>query len=251
MTKIRSFSDEGIEAVRALIDSHVSKLSKGSHGAQIDESVLAEIVALADDDDLLNDTPYSIDIDTALKFASSYDLGAYLCKQFDNVNMSVEATGVWTWISVSFLAQLLNRTKDGKLLLGRSYRYVLESDNRLRYYRHLVFMPYYLARRLGEHAYVFLHSPPYVSGEFLAQAQKDDVVSNANLVAMCEKFYFDRKTGKFAPGFTGKSKDPRSLRRLIEAIVPQLSVNFDTRFCGPDEIFELLPLDYQQYALKK
>jgi len=251
VTNICSFSTEGIEIVRAQIDSHASNLSKGSHGARIDDSELAEIAQLAENDDLLEDSPYEIEIDTSQKFASSYDLGAYLCKQFGSVDISPGKIGIWTWLSIAYLSQLLNQTKDGRFLLGRSYRYVFEADNRLRYYRHLVFMPTYLVHRLGEHAYVFLYSPPYVSGEFLAQAQKDDVISNANLVAMCEQYFFDRKSGKFVPGFTGKSSDPRSLRRLVEAIVPQLSVNYDTRFCGPDEIFSLLPLDFQEYAIKK
>lgn len=251
MTKIRCFSESGIDAVRAAIELHTSELSKGSHGVPISEVELEEIVQLAKNEQLL-DAPFSdFEIDPMQQFNSSYALGKYLCTQFGPVEMSQQAIGVWAWLAITYLRQLLSKNKDGKRLLASSYRYVPDPNNRLRYYRHLVSMPYYLVQRLGKHSYIYLYSPPYESGDFLGQAQKDEFVSNVNVLDMCEKYYFDKSSKRFSPGFTLKDSDPRSMRRLVQAIIPQLSVNYDTRIIGPDEIFELLPADFQAYALKK
>jgi len=247
MLKVRRFTEQGVAAVKAAFDIHLSGMTKGVHGIPIQEADLQQLMALADDEDLLEADELSVSIDPSIRFGSSLDLGKHLCKQFEHMEFDARSSGIWTWLAVVYLDQLLERDKEGQPRLLSSYRYVLDDNNRLRYYRHLIFMPYYLSLRLGDDAYVFLHSPLYVSGEFLAQAQKDEVVSNKNLVSMCEKYFFDRKTGKFSPGFTSaKAGEYRSIRRLVQSIVPQLNINYDMHTCGPDHIFELLPSDFRE-----
>ena len=248
MINVRRFSLEGIKTVRSAIDSHLTEMRKGLHGIPVSSDELNKIIHLAYEEEMLEPQSLSVKVDPGVGFKSSYDLGKYLCNRFMDMEFDASDSGLWTWVAVIYLAQLLERNKDNKFLLGRSYRYVLDNDNRLRYYRHLVFMPYYLVHRLDDQALVFLHSPLHVSGEFLAQAQKDEVISNRNLVAMCQKYFFDSANGKFARGFTGKSSDPNSLRRLVESLIPQLSINFDTRYCSPDEIFSMLPDDFCKFA---
>ena len=210
------------------------------------------MVDLAFDKELLDTKDYAIKLEPSIKFSSSLELGEYLDGRIGETDLGVNDSGVWSWLAIVFLDQLLTTNKAGQRLLGSSVRYVLEPDNRLRYYRHLIYMPYYVYRRLGDASYIFLHSPVNVSGEFIGQAQKDDVISNRNLVSMCEKYFFDKKNDKFVTGFTSAKKgDPRSMRRLVQAIIPQLNMNFDLRFCSSDEIFKLMPADFRQYAIAK
>lgn len=246
MLKVRKFTKDGVAVVKAAIDGYLSGMTKGFHGIQIEESDLKQIMELADDEDLLEPEALNVSIDPTKTFDSSHELGKYLCKQFLTMDVDARSSGLWTWIAMVYLDQLVERDRQSKPRLLSSYRYIFYEDNRLRYYRHLVFMPYYLNHRLGDDAFVFLDSPVYVSGDFLNQAQKDEVVSNRNLVAMCGKYYYDRGSRKFSPGFTSTKADHRSMRRLVQSIVPQLSINFDMHILSPEEIFKLLPEDFRE-----
>lgn len=250
MMDVRKLSESGLEKVVTQLDSLVLESRKGARGTPISSADINMIMELAHENSYLAPERVGVTIDAAMQFESSFELGKYLHTKFGHMDTGVSQPGLWTWISLIYFNQLLQKNREG-FLIGSSYRYVLKHDNQLRYYRHLVFMPYYLYSRLGDKSYIFLHSPPSVSGEFLAQAQKEAVLSNRNLAEMCEKYYFDRETGRFAPGFTGKNSDPRSLRRLVEALVPQLSVNYDIRYCNADQLYDLLPADFRQNSLRR
>lgn len=250
MIKLKCFSEQGVDKVRSAIDAHTDGSKKGSHGAPISLDDLNEIIGMASDDSLLEKTNLSIQLDETKKFKSSYELGEYVFSLLKDNNPEEIDSGVWTWLAIVYISQLLRyRKKDDKYLLGSSYRYVFDKNVRLRYYRHLVYMPWYLYQFLDTDSYIFLYSPPFESGEFLAQAQKDEVVSNRELIAMCAKYYFDSDKNKFASGFFGTNKeDVRTLRWLVQVIVPQLSVNFDIRHCNKDALFDLLPDSFKNNA---
>lgn len=251
MIKLHNFNEAGLDAVRIELNTLTGNLKKGSHGVPVNESEIDKCISLSNDPNLVEEAILQIEVDENKVFKSSFELGNYLFTQFSGADVRSLDVGVWTWLSLLYLKQLLKKGKSsGTYIMGSSYRYVFEDKQRLRYYRHLVYMPYYLVQKLNSDSYIFLHSPVYESGEFLAQAQKDVVVSNKNIISMCQYYYFDSKKKKYAPGFTGKVKDPRSLRKLVQIIVPQLMVNYDVRVCEPEAIYQLLPDDFKSNAFE-
>ena len=249
MIKLQYFNQLGLDKVRTELSALTGDIKKGSHGTPVSESTVDSCTSLAVDSKLVEEVNPQYEIDENKQFESSFELGQYLFKQFNSVAVRNLEAGVWTWLSMIYLKQLLRKSKiDDEYIIGSNYRYVFEVTQRLRYYRHLVYMPYYLVQKLDSDAYIFLHSPSYEAGDFLEQAQKDVVVSNRNIISMCERFYFDSNKKKYAPGFTGRVQDPRSLRKLVQIIVPQLMINYDVRVCEPEAIYQLLPDDFKSNA---
>lgn len=246
-TQVMRFTEHGLGTVRLAIEGlrDQSYTKKGSQGTPITSEELDSLVQLALRQDLVEAYDEKAEIDIGKQFASRYDMGRYLAGVVTHAQAERDA-GLWTWISMVYLSQLLARRKDGMPLLGSEYRYIPD-DNRLRYYRHLSKMAWSIFRQYGEKSKLFLSVSCSTHSDFVEQSQKDDVRSNPHLIDLCLDLFYDEKAAKLKTGVASSEKTPGSFRRLVSVISPQLYMNFDLYEMPSDRIRNILPREFQKW----
>lgn len=249
-TQVMRFTDQGIAAVRLAIEGLRDRGStkKGSQGTPISSAEVDTLSQLALRQDLVEPYDEKEEIDTSKQFASRYEMGQYLTSVIKQPQAERD-TGLWTWISMIYLSQLLARRRDGKFLLGSEYRYIPD-DNRLRYYRHLAKMAWSIFRQYGDKSRLFLSVPCSTHSDFVEQSQKDEVRSNPHLIELCLNLYYDEKAAKLKKGVASSVNTPGSFRRLVSVISPQLYMNFDLYEMPSQRIQDILPREFERWFEK-
>lgn len=249
-TQVMRFTEQGLATVRLAIEGlrDQGSTKKGSQGTPITSEELDTLSQLALRQDLVEPYAEKAEIDTSKQFASRYDMGRYLAGLITHSQAERDA-GLWTWVSMVYLSQLLARRKDGLSLLGSEYRYIPD-DNRLRYYRHLAKMAWSIFRQYGEKSKLFLSVSCSTHSDFVEQSQKDDVRSNPHLIDLCLDLFYDEKAAKLKKGVASSEKTPGSFRRLVSVISPQLYMNFDLYEMPSDRIRDILPREFEKWFEK-
>ncbi len=203
---------------------------------------------------LLEEAPYSkqfeeiaLDRET---FATRLELGKYLVTLLESIprDKLIENEGLWNWLSLFWLDQLIPVDAKGKRKVGEIARYVYNSNYQT-FYRHLVAASWDIYSRYGEQSKIFLSTPPHITNQFILDLGcRQNLISNANLIQVAQKLYW-REDGKRKEGMkTGavSRKKPGNLSRLI-AILNQLDATYDLYDMKPDDIMSLLPAEFNSW----
>lgn len=249
-TQVMRFTEHGLATVRRAIEGLRDQAStkKGSQGTPISPEELDTLSQLAHRRDLVEPYGEKAEIDTSKVFDDRYDMGRYLARIVPHAKAESEA-GLWTWISMVYLSQLLTRRNDGLWLLASEYRYIPD-DSRLRYYRHLAKMAWSIFRQYGEKSKLFLSISCSTHSDFVEQSQKDEVRSNPNLIELCLELFYDEKAARLKKGVAGSVNQPGSFRRLVSIISPQLYMNFDLYEMQSARIRSILPREFERWFEK-
>lgn len=244
---VMRFTDKGITEVRMTIESlrKEAHTKKGSQGTPISREEASALSALAKRADLVEAVPEFGEIDTSTRFENRMAMGEYLAKTI-SAGTADDDKGLWTWISMIYLDQLLAPRSDGTLLLASEYRYIPDK-NRLRYYRHLAKMAWTIFRQYENRARLFLSIPCHVHSDFVEQSQKDDVRSNPNIIDLCLELFYDEDNAILKKGVGASVKREGSFRRLVSIVSPQLYMNFDLYEMSADRIDQILPIEFRQW----
>lgn len=252
MTRINNiqlmrFNEKGMTAVRLTLEGlrSESTTKKGSQGTPISLDELETLSELAYKSDLVEAVNHGQEIDASKQFPNRFDMSEYLAGIVVN-SQSESDDGLWTWISMLYIRQLLAPRGDGHWLLASEYRYIPDSS-RLRYYRHLVRMGWSIFRQYGKRSRLFLSVPCSTHSDFVEQSQKDDVRSNSHLIDLCIDLFYDENAGKLKKGVASSQDTPGSFRRLVSIISPQLYMNFDLYEMSAGRIKNILPREFQKW----
>lgn len=250
-SQIKTFNPDGIEEFRSLIDEERSK-GNVRQASLVDDKFLTEVEILAQNPEYTQDLAADGSIDLQRKFANRFDMGAYLNEVLPSDISLVQHTntGLWSWISAVYFRQLLEKTKNGdKYKLWSSYRYVPITYQKFRYYRHLAFMNFWLHRTMGDSvARFFLSRPLYEHSDAVEQlyTQDRDFLTSPGLIDVALELYMDPKTGSMKAKALGESTGG-SARRLATKIAKQLQMNYDLQSMTKDEIYPLLPPEFDPW----
>lgn len=244
--QLHRFNEKGVAAVRLAIEGLRSQgnTGKGSQGTPIAAEQIESLRALSLRDDLIESTGYGA-IDAGRLFPNRFDMSEYLAQMIGDPKAEGD-DGLWTWISMVYISQLLAPRKDGVLLLASEYRYIPD-NNRLRYYRHLVRMGWTIFRQYGPKARLFLSVPCYTHSDFVEQSQKDDVQSNQHLIDLCLELFYDEAGKKLKKGVATSERTPGSFRRLVSVVSPQLYMNYDLYEMPSSRIRGVLPKEFHRW----
>lgn len=249
--KQRQFNSHGIEAFEALIEAERNKVEPRKP-ALVAHAFFSEVDAIANDDDMTIPVPGGGEIDPSIQFNDRYHMGDYLSRVLPSDLSVVQHSnvGLWAWISAIYLRQLLERQKNGgRSKLWSVYRYIPGAYQKFRYYRHLAFMAFWLRRVFGEEvAKFFLSRPPYAHSDAMEQlyTQDRDFLASRGLMKVAVEMYIDPSTGTMKRNALGKAT-PGSARRLATQIAKQLQMNYDLQSMGKDEIYALLPAEFDAW----
>ncbi len=246
--EIHRFNARGVSAVRLAIEGLRSQgnTGKGSQGTPIAAEQIEALRALSLRDDLIEPAGCGT-IDASRLFPNRFVMSEYLAHVIGDPKAEGD-DGLWTWISMVYISQLLAPRKDGVLLLASEYRYIPD-NNRLRYYRHLVRMGWTIFRQYGSKARLFLSVPCFTHSDFVEQSQKDDVQSNPHLIDLCLELFYDEDGKKLKKGVASSERTPGSFRRLVSVVSPQLYMNYDLYEMPSSRISGVLPKEFHRWML--
>ena len=165
--------------------------------------------------------------------------------------------GLFAWLALVFLPSLCKRTSSGSMATGKMYRYV-PTRSTTDFYRHLVACPYWLLRRYGKTARIFLSQKAFIMPDVVEQiVSRPTLIDSQGVIELIDRFYWDKgtdapKAGFTAttryedppPGYARTSPDPGTLRAL-EWTLGQLQCTYDLRSMTADQIMSKLPTEFE------
>jgi len=249
MIKVSSFNSLGIQAFRDLINEKRITVSH-SAPAIVDEEFIESVVALCFDENLTTSLRDKCEIDETKIFHTRFEVGKYLHDQLPKESNEIvpDNDGLWTWISALYFEQLLESKSRNTFKLWSEYRYIFLNELR-RFYRHLVFTPFWIYRTRGEDvARFFVSVAPFTGGDAVEQlySRVEYFVQIPSLVEAALELYVDPKTQKLKAGTTSKNK-PGGAIRLAMQIPQQLSMTYDLSSMSKDEILDILPHEFDEW----
>lgn len=203
----------------------------------------------------LSKEPYStqfypaINIDD-VQFLTRFDLGKYLNKVFNAVDRKkiINNSGVWSWLSLMFFAQLCPTESDGSRKVRERSRYICSNDY-TDYYRHLIVSTYEIYHLHQDYSRLFLTCPLYIHNDFIEQvASRQDIITNHSLIKAIDSLYWRTSAaGRTGPKKNSTNRKVRgSLRRLL-ALVNQLDLTYDLYSMSKDDILSVLPNEFNSW----
>lgn len=219
---------------------------------------------------LLEDARYCDDIleeyfvDVSRTFATSYELGKYLNEEVlpkvtDPVQLSA-ATGIWAWISLALIQNLLARstTRKNRPLDIPHYLELDGQQGRRLGYRLIARTAWKLVRMHGERANVALGSKKSPWGEMAEQmASRQEVFAHPSFWAVAYRLYHD-PSGELRRGATSqrpasarrdpKNKAGRGSVRRLPMTFRQFDRTYNTRDMSAEDMLALLPREYDKWV---
>ena len=249
MISVSSFNSVGLQAFKDLINEK-RKTVLHSAPAIVDREFVEGVVALCFDKKLSTPLRGNSEIDVKKTFQTRFDVGKYLHDQLPKESNEIvpDNDGLWTWISALYFEQLLESRSRHTFKLWSEYRYIFLNEPR-RFYRHLVFTPFWIYRTRGEDvARFFVSVAPYTGGDAVEQlySRVEYFVQIPSLVEAALELYVDPKTQKLKAGTTSKNK-PGGAIRLAMQIPQQLSMTYDLSSMSKDDILDILPQEFDEW----
>ncbi len=173
-----------------------------------------------------------------------------LCESVTGCDVERE-DGLWAWLALFYFDVLCPADAHGHRKPGARARYVPESSNFRRYYRHLLAGPYrvFRAHRADPgRGLVLLCGPVHKPGEIVEQLMaRQEIVTNPNAIQLATLIYFDPKTGSFKRGSAGRGHG--SAVRFAD-ILNQFDLTWDLYWMPAEKMLGRLPPEFDRFRPK-
>lgn len=236
MTVIRRFNGEGIKEFQNILRSIQS----------------GEITSVPDG--FLSDDQFSRSLNQLLEieniqFSTRYDAAVYLhtiLGELKTKNKFYDME-IWTWLAAFYFEQLCPPDKNGKRKPKSDYRYILNSKDWDRIFRHLLAGPVIIYDFHKENSKLLLSNPLDKSGDFVLQLMgRQEIATNKAVIEVANKLYWDTKTMRPKRGASAKDFKPGTLRRFA-LVLSQFELTYDLQAVTPEELAHLLPAEFQKW----
>ncbi len=180
-------------------------------------------------------------------FTTRIQLAQYLHEQFEAAHFRPSLTdrGLWAWIGCFLFSDICPVGRSGRPEPGASARWIPESTNWRRYYRHLVAGPYriFLAHRDDPmRALAVLCQRPGRPGDLVEQlASRQEIVTNPSIMSVATECFVDSATGR--PRASASRKGAGGPRRLV-AVLEQFDLAWDLSTLPAGALRTMLPPEF-------
>lgn len=245
-------------ALRRLNETGVERLLEFLHAVKADSSLAppVEILEHASTSEDLGDV--EVDIEQRI-FGSRFEAARYLHDQLDKSRLPNidKDRGLWAWLALFYFDELCPADKKGRRLPGQDARWIPDTGHAFRYYRHLLAGPYrifHTHRSDPAKAMILLCGPLHQPGDIVEQlASRQELVTNASLLATATALYLDGKTGLPKRGATSTEKlndrtrgKPGTVRRLVD-VYKQFDLAWDLYAMETSSVVMLLPNEFSRF----
>jgi len=236
MTRLRKFNSDGIKEFQAILHS-------------VNSGELSSIP-----NHFLYDDTYSqplqqvIEIEN-IQFPTRYDAAIYLHSVLGSLKSKNKFydTEIWSWLAAFYFEQLCPPDKTGRRKPKSDYRYILNSKDWDRIFRHLLAGPVIIFDFHRENSKLFLSNPMDKSGDFVLQLMgRQEIATNRAIIDIANRLYWDSKTLRPKRGASSKDYKAGTLRRFAR-VLSQLELTYDLQAVTPDELALLLPTEFKSW----
>jgi hypothetical protein len=223
--QLKRLNPSGISTFQAFLDSHTG------------EDPLPYPEASLTDPNQTNILEISVDVERR-EFESRFDLASYLHSRFEAAGFRPDRSdpGLWAWLSCFYFREICPTVR-GRLQPGAAARWIPQSGDFRRYYRHLIAGPYgiYHAHRDAPlRALALLCQRPGRPGDLVEQlASRQQVVTNPTIMQVATDCYVDPKTRRQLS--SANRKGAGGARRFID-VLSQFDVTWDLSMMSPSDL---------------
>jgi len=200
----------------------------------------------------LTDPAYSEPIEAAVTldpraFATRFELVEYLDQSFEAAEFRPSRTdrNLWAWIACFYFREICPTSKSGAWQPGALPRWIPQSADWRRYYRHLVAGPYFIYRAHRdepERALALLCQRPGRPGDLVEQlASRQQIVTNPAIMQTATNYFVDPATGQQRR--SANSKGAGGARRFVD-VLNQFDVTWDLSSLSADGLRAMLPPEF-------
>ena len=209
---------------------------------------------------LLYQSPYSESMSRHVevernRFYTKYEAAVYLAGVFEDLDQSETSYngGLWSWVSLYYIEELLKAKILGKNRLNAPDNYVLEveqGDLKWREYsHHLLATPFYLYRRHGDEAGILLTGPVGSRMELAYEiTARPQFARSREFIRLVNRLYSDGRA-KMKRGVSDINR-PGSVYRLIR-VFQQLELTYDIFDMSCEKMIGLLPSEFDGWLDSK
>jgi len=237
--KIRRLTESGISKFIEFIDS----LTTDSP-----QPLPTEILKDSETSEIIGDSEFQLQ--NVIPANSRLKTAEYIHELVSSIKTSSPEhdSGLWAWLSLHYFAQICPRNKKGNFTPGEIARWVPDSYNYRKYYRHLLAGPWRIFSTYRDNPSIansLLAGPVKKHGDLYEQlASRQEVVTNRALIELSTMIYFDTQKEGLKRGAGGKG--PGSPRRLAD-IIQQFSRTWDLYAMTAPQLLSLLPREFDKF----
>ncbi len=239
LVEVRRLNQKGISAFAAIDWQHTGSAGDPPSHILFDDD-FTEVVIFS------NGNTRSVNPEA--KFSTGRELAIFLDRALgnrDSIEDLSQDPGMWAWLALLYYGQLRQSIGEHGWKNAESARFIPLGSS-LRYYRHQVSGPYFIWRRYGEKAAVFVDTPVNQNSEVSMQLTAvAPIVSNETVMEAANLLYHSPTTKKgFKQGAGGKG--PGSPRRFRD-VFWQFYETYDLISMSAEDILSLLPDEFDKF----
>jgi len=234
---IRKFNINGINLFR-------SKLAELRNG--LIDSISPKILF---DPELTDSCSPNIELESK-KYNLKSELVTFLYSQIVDINLRNRYfdEGLWTWLSLFYFESICPVRSDGTRKVGEDCRYILNSNDYNKYYRHLLACPTWLLHQLGDVSKIYLRGSPNINGDLHETlASRQEIATAKGIIEAATILYWDEQKNQIKKGAANKD-GPGVARRFAKSIIPQFQMTYDINSMSGKEIVKLLPNEFKKWV---
>jgi hypothetical protein len=155
-------------------------------------------------------------------------------------------SGLWTWLAAYYFDSIWKPKKKNNGV-GEDARYILNTEDWNKYYRHLLASSFYFHKKLGPLAKIYLAGKADENGDLHESlASRQEIATCKATIEAATFLYWDE--GKQSIKIGARNKDGEGvLRRFAKATIPQFQMTYDFNSMSGKEVIKLLPKEYERW----
>lgn len=183
-------------------------------------------------------------------YSTKYELGVALApviQALEEARLSADRwPGVWDWLAAFYFESICPQKSNGERKLLKQTCYVFTSLWRRRY-RHRIFGPVDLIRRVGPPARLLIHGPPSTLTDWEEQAaSRYAIKGNPEVAKALFQLYWDPVEMRPKRGAAPNSNKQGTLRRF-SVLLLQLERTYDLLCTDHTGMLDLLPKEFDPF----
>jgi hypothetical protein len=233
--RLRAFNDVGIKAFRKfLADAR-------------QEPTLAVPFHLLEDDGLNEAINPLIDVEPR-RFAVRRDAAEYLCSLLHALpeHDVMHNSGLWTWLTLFYFDEVCPIEK-GCRSVKNDYAYVFEPNNSRHFYRHRLYLAWYILTLAPTHNRLFLSSDLSSLDKYSEEVFKRLFLTRIPAIfEVLDRLYWDERRGRARAGLVSPhAVKAGDLVHRLPITIRQLEKTYDLINLKAEQLLELLGPEFQ------
>jgi hypothetical protein len=155
-------------------------------------------------------------------------------------------SGLWTWLTLFYFDEVCP-VQNGRRSVKNDYAYIYEPDNSRHFYRHRLYLAWYVITLAPTHNRLFLTVPLRSLDKYSEEVFKRLFLTRIPAIfEVLDTLYWDERRGRARPGLVSpRSIKPGDIVHRLPATVRQLEKTYDLISLNAEQLLDLLGPEFQ------